>query len=310
MLALIRPVLLAAAASLLLQLVAASLGMAGTLIQLLIPVPLALVVMSGGLPAGGMTTFVIFVVLWFTGGPAAMAVFALQYAAPALFLAELLRRGLAWEKAVAVGVVAVFALCAAGLALYAGWVDRPLMDLVGGYLQSEIDTAMQMGEAGQLSPEQLDRYREVVTGMGELLRSTFVGWALLVIEVMLAVQVFFLHRLGKGRFLIAGCEFRRFKTPEWLIWPLIAAGFAAVLGGGALRVVGLNALIVLLPVYFLQGMAIVAWFFARKGVPPVMRGAGYVLIALVNPLPLLVTGLGVFDLWVDFRAPRLKQNKS
>ncbi|GAB4167427.1 MAG: YybS family protein [Geothermobacteraceae bacterium] len=310
MLALIRQVLLGAAGSLLLQFVAGSLGMAGTLVNLLVPVPLALTVMAGGLLAGGLAAFVAFLVLWFAGGPLAMAVFGLQYAAPALVLAGLLRRRVAWEKAVVIGTVTVFLLGVAGLAVYAGSVDRPLMDVVGGYLQSEIDTAMQMGEAASMPPEQLDRYREVVSGLGELLKVTFVGWALLVIEIMMSVQVLLLNRLSRGRYQIEGSEFRRFKTAEWLIWPLIAAGFAAALGSGPVKVAGLNLLIVLLPAYFLQGMAIVAWFFARKGVPPFMRGAGYVLIALVNPLPLLVTGLGVFDLWVDFRAPRLKQKKS
>ena len=31
---------------------------------------------------------------------------------------------------------------------------------------------------------------------------------------------------------------------------------------------------------------------------------GYLLVTLVNPLPLMVTGLGVFDLWADFRKPK------
>ncbi|TYO98651.1 uncharacterized protein YybS (DUF2232 family) [Geothermobacter ehrlichii] len=309
MLALVRLSLFGAAVSLGLQLLAGFLGMAGVLVNLLVPVPLAYVAMLGGMPAGGLAAFIAFVVAWATGGPWAMAVFAIQFAAPALILAGLLRRSVPWDRAIAVGTLLVFAVGFAGLWIYASRSGVGMIETVNGYLQSEIDTALKMGEAGNLTADQLAEYRRVVTGMGDFLRVTFPGWSVLVVEILMAVQVLFLNRLAHGRFHLAGSEFRRWKTHELLIWPLIAAGFAGALGDGVLRIVGLNLLLVILPAYFLQGMAIVTWFFARKGVPPVMRGAGYVLIAVINPLPVIVTGIGVFDLWVDFRQPRLKRNK-
>jgi hypothetical protein len=38
-----------------------------------------------------------------------------------------------------------------------------------------------------------------------------------------------------------------------------------------------------------------------------MRGLGYLLLLVINPFQLLVAGIGVFDLWVDFRKPRIKK---
>jgi uncharacterized protein YybS (DUF2232 family) len=63
-------------------------------------------------------------------------------------------------------------------------------------------------------------------------------------------------------------------------------------------------LVILLPVYFLQGLAVIDCFFRRKSFSPVIRTIGYLLVTLVNPLPMLVTGIGVFDMWADFRKPR------
>jgi uncharacterized protein YybS (DUF2232 family) len=88
---------------------------------------------------------------------------------------------------------------------------------------------------------------------------------------------------------------------------LIAAGFAVAFSSGLPRVVGLNLLVVFLPIYFLQGLAVVTFFFQKKGVSPVLRTLGYALIALLNPMPMLITAIGVFDMWADFRKPRMKK---
>jgi hypothetical protein len=31
-------------------------------------------------------------------------------------------------------------------------------------------------------------------------------------------------------------------------------------------------------------------------------------LLLVSPLPMIVTGVGIFDLWADFRKPRLNKD--
>ena len=55
-------------------------------------------------------------------------------------------------------------------------------------------------------------------------------------------------------------------------------------------------------------MAVVAAWMLRRGIPPFVRGLIYVLTLLLNPLPVIVTGVGIFDLWADFRKPRPKKN--
>ncbi len=70
----------------------------------------------------------------------------------------------------------------------------------------------------------------------------------------------------------------------------------------------INVLIVILPLYFLQGLAVVEHFLSRKGLSPLLRGVSFLLLLLVNPLPVMVTGVGVFDLWADFRKPRLNKD--
>ena len=58
--------------------------------------------------------------------------------------------------------------------------------------------------------------------------------------------------------------------------------------------------------YFLQGLAVVSSFLQRKKYPPAIKGLIYLLVFILNPLPMIITGVGVFDLWIDFRRPRNK----
>jgi len=73
-----------------------------------------------------------------------------------------------------------------------------------------------------------------------------------------------------------------------------------------LRIFAFNILLVIGAAYFIQGLAIIAYFFHKNNVPRFLRGLTYVLIAFEQIFTLLVVGLGLFDLWGDFR--RLGKN--
>jgi uncharacterized protein YybS (DUF2232 family) len=100
---------------------------------------------------------------------------------------------------------------------------------------------------------------------------------------------------------------REWKSPEPLVWGLIASGFVLFVPGFAgLRAVALNVLLVIGACYFAQGLAVIAFFFHKNNVPRFLRGLTYVLIIFQQIFTLLVVGLGLFDLWGDFR--RLGKN--
>jgi uncharacterized protein YybS (DUF2232 family) len=61
----------------------------------------------------------------------------------------------------------------------------------------------------------------------------------------------------------------------------------------------------MLVIYFFQGIAIVSFYFDKKGFPKILRGILYGLIALQQFVLLLVIAAGFLDLWIDFR--RLKK---
>lgn len=90
------------------------------------------------------------------------------------------------------------------------------------------------------------------------------------------------------------------SAPEWLIFPFLAAGFLLLAPVPLIRLAAVNFLLVLGLVYFFQGLAVVAALFERFHLPGFLRLVGF-LIAFMNPVFLMVTLVGLLDLWLDFR---------
>lgn len=98
----------------------------------------------------------------------------------------------------------------------------------------------------------------------------------------------------------------RWRTPDWIVWLLIASGFALFAPHPIAAAAAGNLFAVVLACYFGQGLAIVSYFFQRFRLPRGLRVAAYFVIALQQVAAALIVALGVFDLWGDFRqlAPR------
>jgi uncharacterized protein YybS (DUF2232 family) len=89
--------------------------------------------------------------------------------------------------------------------------------------------------------------------------------------------------------------------PEWLIFGLVGAGFLLFIPVAAVRLLSINLLLILGVLYFAQGVAVVAAWLNRYGLPRLLRGLGYVLIFLTPLLFFVIITLGVLDIWLDFR---------
>ena len=74
-----------------------------------------------------------------------------------------------------------------------------------------------------------------------------------------------------------------------------------------LKLLGFNGLLILLTIYFFQGIAIVSYYFEKKRFPRALRVFLYSLIALQQMILLIVIGLGFFDMWLNFRKLGVKK---
>jgi uncharacterized protein YybS (DUF2232 family) len=98
---------------------------------------------------------------------------------------------------------------------------------------------------------------------------------------------------------------KEWQAPEPLVWLVIVMGGLLLIPDKSFKLLGANGLIVMMMIYFFQGIAIVSYYFEKKRFPRLLRGILYGLIALQQFLLLLVIVAGFFDMWIDFR--RLKK---
>jgi uncharacterized protein YybS (DUF2232 family) len=176
-------------------------------------------------------------------------------------------------------------------------------------LDENLMAALRVHEKMGFPKDSLDLLKEripqvVQTTLQFLPGLLFVGLALTVL-----VNIVFLCRRFPARRAqwLSAENFREWKGPEPMVWGLIACGFVLFIPGlQFLRIFAFNILLVIGAAYFIQGLAIIAYFFHKNNVPRFLRGLTYVLIAFEQIFTLLVVGLGLFDLWGDFR--RLGKN--
>ncbi|MFH1874353.1 MAG: DUF2232 domain-containing protein [Pseudomonadota bacterium] len=100
-------------------------------------------------------------------------------------------------------------------------------------------------------------------------------------------------------------EVAEFRMPDNLIWVLLGSAGAFLVGQyvlnwSSLTYLGLNVLISFTILYFFQGLSIVAFFVRR--IKPLFRVLFYlVLIFFFQFFAILIIGLGLAEVWVNFR---------
>ncbi|MDR3569754.1 MAG: DUF2232 domain-containing protein [Syntrophobacteraceae bacterium] len=91
------------------------------------------------------------------------------------------------------------------------------------------------------------------------------------------------------------------KSPEHLVWLVIAGGLMLLLPWSAFSLLGINLVLVMGTVYFFQGLAIVAFYFEKWRAPLFVKGFVYAVFFLERIASMAVAALGLFDVWFDFR---------
>ncbi len=303
-------VVLGAVAGYLLFSTAGTLGPAAVLVSLFTPLPAAALGMRHGprwgATAAGLTALLVLA----TSGGGPLLIYLVQFGVPALLLPWLLGRGVHWDRAIVMTLGLMLALGVVVLIGMTSGSGKSIVDFVDGQIDREIDQAITMMESlsgTESSSEESEAFREMTTRVSDLMHRGYPGMLVVALAALQLVTVGLLALLVRPNAL-PGPPLAAWRGPELLIWALIVALFVVLFAGGVVQNLAINVLIVILPVYFLQGLAVVEHLLSRKGWSPLLRAVSYLMILLANPLPVIVTGVGVFDLWADFRKPRLKNN--
>lgn len=298
--------LVSAALSAVMLLAAANAGPLGAFLHVFLAVPVALAGFTAGIMAALVVVFVSGMVQLAAAGYVALMLYVLQFGIPGLVLVHALRSGVGWPRAVMRALVVGSGLLMA-LAAYAAYsADSSISVLVSDYIDAEMEQVYTVYAEAGVEDEQLTELVAVVENTADFLKRTYAGVTVTALGLVYLVTIVVLYVFGRGKYTLPGVDFHYFKISEPVIWVLIGAGFSLLIPVMAIQDIALNVLTVLLPLYFIQGVAIVAYYLRKKAFSLLARVFAYTAMLVINPLPLMVTALGVFDLWFDFRKPRVK----
>ena len=234
------------------------------------------------------------------------AAFLFELGLVGLILPEVFELNLSVEKTVGITAGGVLTMGAVILAIYTLVSATSPWAIASDYVEKSVKLALAMYSEMDAPKESIEMITQSLDGIiyvmlriipaMMIVATVFVVWSnLLLARFVLQSQELFYPDFGR---------LNRWKAPEHLVWVAIASGVMLLLGHPGLRMLGVNGLIVMMMIYFFQGIAIVSFYFEKKQFPKVLRVLLYGLIAVQQPLLLVVAAVGFFDIWIDFRRTR------
>lgn len=282
--------------SLVLFLATSLIPIVGIAISLFTPLPLLFLSLRRGLLGGAIGLFFLFLLLAFSASLPRAISFILEFGGVALVLGEGLRRE--WRPERTVLLATLFG--AAGTALL----------LISYMLRLRVGLS---GLIGKQIFGQLQEIREAFERMGPLpiSWSSLQGFLLRSYPSLLFLSILFgvtlnyylaqyIRGLGMGEAKRRSVPFSSWSIPDSWVWGFILALLLYLLPDPYKRV-GLNLLLAFLGLYLLQGIAISSSLFRRWHLPVALRIPIYLLSFMQPFLLLLFAGIGIFDVWLNFR---------
>jgi uncharacterized protein YybS (DUF2232 family) len=276
----------------------------GFVCSLFIPLPILFYRSKLGRATGAIIPILtIIVMVAVLGGLSIDILFFVELLLLGFVLSELIELNLSIEKTMLYTCGSVIFIGIVGLLFYNNLSNKGFYALVAEYVSKNLILTLEIYENMGVSQESIHIISNSLEHIEYVLiriipalvvaSTLFVSWTnLLVAKPILKRHGFFYPSFG---------SLKHWKAPEFLVWGIIGCGLLLLLPERTFKFFGLNGLLIMLTIYFFQGIAIVSFYFEKKKFPRMLRVFLYSLIALQQVILLVIIGLGFFDMWLNFR---------
>jgi uncharacterized protein YybS (DUF2232 family) len=283
----------------------------GFFIALLIPLPILFYRLKLGRPSGAATAVLAAAVMILLLGRFGFdLLFFLVLVSLGFILGDLLERDLPLEQTVLLTAGGVILCGLGGVFVFSIVSHTGVKSLISGYVAHNLEMTLALYESMGVSQDTIDMISasldQIHYVLVRLLPSLSVAGTLLVIWMQLLISRPLV--LSRSLFYPDYAPYKLWRAPDQLVWGAIGCGMLLLFPDRSIKVIGLSGILVLVTVYFFQGIAIVSFFFHKKGMPKALRVFLYSIIALQQLVLLAVIGLGFFDIWLNFRKINLKKS--
>ncbi len=276
----------------------------GFICSLFIPLPTLFYRSKLGRRTGAIIPIItIIVMITVLGGISIDILFFVELLFLGFVLSELIELDLSIEKTMLYACGSVIFVGIASLLFYSNLSDKGIYAFVAEYISKNLKLTLEIYENMGVSQDSIHMISNSLENIKYVLiriipalvvaSTFFVSWTnLLVAKPILKSRGLFYPSFG---------SLKIWKAPEFLIWVIIGCGLLLLVPEKTFKIIGLNGLLIMLTVYFFQGIAIVSFYFEKKRFPRMLKVFLYSLIALQQAVLLVIIGLGLFDMWLNFR---------
>ncbi|MFH2066027.1 MAG: DUF2232 domain-containing protein [Pseudomonadota bacterium] len=218
-------------------------------------------------------------------------------------MGESFRRRLSVELTVILPTVVALLSYFFGLYFHAGQLNLGMVAFMEEYVGKNLELTLKVYESVGMSTESIqlfsDNFDRIRHDLVRLIPAITISLTLTMawLNLLLSRSLQVISRLQFYDFR----SLNQWKTPEHLVWFAIGCGLLLILSENGLRLISISSLLVLMIVYFFQGIAIVAFYFEKKRFPRLLKIFMYSIIAVQQILLFFIIGLGFFDMWMNFR---------
>lgn len=224
-------------------------------------------------------------------------------------MSEMLEKPLSVEMTVGATCSIVLGIGLFGILLFSMARSTGILALVSAYVATNLELSLKLYQGIGIPQEtidtiasSLDRIQYVLVRIMPSLAAAstlFVAWTNLIVARPMMLR--------RGLTFPDFGRLNHWRAPDPLIWGVIACGLVMLTPATGIRLLGINGLLLLLTIYFIQGIAIVSFYFEKKGLPRSVRVVLYTMIAFQQLFLLVIICIGLFDMWINFR--RIDTNK-
>jgi uncharacterized protein YybS (DUF2232 family) len=269
----------------------------GVFVLLLLPLPVLFYRLKIGRNSGLLIAGVsFFILVLMAKGVALDTLYFGLLLATGMVLGECLEQHMSIQKTMGLASLIAAGVVFAALMVYTISQERTISTLMTDYMNQSLRIARQLSPEIGMDP---DMTQKLISSMMIVMPSMFM------ISFMTTVwlNILIIRKILKLKGItIKSIEhLNLYKAPDMLVWAFIGCATALMIPASPVKIFGINCLIVLMLVYFFQGIAVVSFFFQQKNTPMALKGFCYFLIAVQVYVLILVIGLGFFDNWIDFR---------
>ncbi|MBW2250527.1 MAG: YybS family protein [Deltaproteobacteria bacterium] len=260
-----------------------------------------------GIAVPGFTIIAMIIIL---GGYAFDVFFFIELLLIGFVLSELIELKLSIEKTFIYACIVVLSSSILVVLFYSNITGIQIGSLVSDYIVKNLELTLELYKNMGMPEENIHMISSSMESFQYVLIRIFPALAIASTLFIIWTSLMLAKPLLKTRNLFYPDfgQLNLWKTPEYFVWIAIACGILLLIPDKTVRLMGINGIIILMTIYFFQGMAIVSFYFAKKQFPRLLRFFLYSLIAIWQVILLIVVILGFFDIWFNFRKIQIKKS--